>query len=193
MKVIGTSAAGNPLIELEPADRETILAAGALLNRFPVIPVVSDKALPPDAVRLPEKGPVAKKAPAAKEKPKQPTAASGKIRACKVCGKEFTPKTSAKTCGPECAKENARRAKNSNRTDGGKLGFRDCVTCGEEFKVRHADQKVCSEDCRPKVDKAARLAALKEAARRVGITERDPLAEVDRVARNIEREERSNG
>jgi predicted nucleic acid-binding Zn ribbon protein len=186
-------------LEMNRSDWEFMGRIAAACQALPVAPLVQpvvEGPLPADAVRIQtvavaKKAPVAKKPTAKKAKPKQPTAASGKIRACKVCGKEFTPKTSAKTCGPECAKENARRAKNKNRTHGGKLGFRKCVTCGDEFKVKHADQKVCSEDCRPKVvDKAARLAALKDAARRVGITERDPLAEVDRVARNIEREER---
>jgi predicted nucleic acid-binding Zn ribbon protein len=184
MKVIGTSAAGNPLIELEPADRETILAAGALLSCFPVIPVVCDTALPPDAVRLP-----AKPTPKAKKPTPPPT---GKTKECKICGKPFAAKCSAKTCSPECAKENDRRAKqkSKNRADGGKLGFRKCVTCGGQFKVKHADQQYCSEACRPKVDKAARLAALKDAAARVGIKARDPLDDVDRIARDIEREER---
>lgn len=37
MKLVGTSAAGNPMIELEPEDRASILAAGAFLSSLPVI------------------------------------------------------------------------------------------------------------------------------------------------------------
>jgi predicted nucleic acid-binding Zn ribbon protein len=153
----------------------------------PVVQAVVEGPLPADAVRIRTVA-VAKKAPA-KAKPTAP--ATGKTRACKVCGKAFTPKTSAVTCGPECAKENDRRHKLAHALrHGGKLGFRKCVTCGKDFKVKHADQQYCSDACRPKVDKAARLAALKDAAARVGIKPRDPLAEVERIARDIEREER---
>jgi predicted nucleic acid-binding Zn ribbon protein len=187
MKVIGTSAAGNPMIELEPADRQTILAAGALLSRFPVIQV--EGPLPADAVVIQT---VAKPTP--KAKPIQAPQPVGKTKVCKICGKPFAAKCSAKTCSPECAKENDRRHKLAHaRQQGGKLGFRKCVTCGVQFKVKHADQQYCSDSCRPKVDKSARLAALKDAAARVGIKARDPLTEVDRIARDIEREERSNG
>ena len=191
MKLIGQSSGGSYVVEMNRSDWEFMgrLAAACQASPGAQVAQAAVQTAASPAAQRPEVERAERKRIAAKKPTPQPT---GKTKECKVCGKAFTPKTSAKTCSPECAKENDRRskAKSKNRTDGGKLGFRDCVTCGSGYKVKHADQQYCSEACRPKVDKAARLAALKDAAARVGIKARDPLDDVDRIARDIEREER---
>lgn len=203
MKLIGQSSGGSYVVEMNRSDWEFMGRIAAVCQAEPVAPVgtarvrefsgavvepnimrdASPAAQRPEVERS-ERKRIAAKKPAA-------TPAAGKTKACKVCGKPFTPKTSAKTCSPDCAKENERRtkSKHKDREAGGKLGFRKCAKCGKEFKAKHAGQHFCSDFCRSGVDKAKRLEALKATATRMGLRQADPMAAVDQIARDVARED----
>lgn len=84
-----------------------------------------------------------------KEKPKQ-------VKACRMCGKSFTPVGRQIYCSDKCA-QHAQDAK--RRKKKGIILFKDkpaeerkraCDFCGKEFIRSHPSQTFCSHDCREK-------------------------------------------
>ena len=100
-----------------------------------------------------------------------------KIVKCRVCGKEFRPKTAnAVMCSPECRKiehnrtcieaQKRRRKERRERIAAGLeeqpkpkrkakvrtlkpvYKLRKCVRCGKEYRPEHPREKYCSEACR---------------------------------------------
>ena len=114
MKMIGTSAAGNPMVELEPADVQQYSAAVKALTGliFPGFKKEPESAqLPPAlaAAMAEDDNELANMRPFARKdrKPRKATEAmkkgvKGKV--CVVCGTTFAPKTSEKTCSAACRK-----------------------------------------------------------------------------------------
>ncbi len=114
MQVIGKSAGGTYLVEMNQADfvfLGKIAAAFAPPQGASV--AVEPKAAPVAARQVREYRKKLEPVPSAVSVKRAAPAAT--MRACAVCGKAFAARTCAKTCGPTCAKareaqQNAARA-----------------------------------------------------------------------------------
>ena len=158
MKKIGETSGGTTIVEMNKADWAFLGRIAEVCAGVGAAPVDST-VLPPDAVRLQTVAVAQPAKPKATKKAKPVPAAkpSGKTKACVICGKAFTPKTSNKTCGPQCAKENDKRHKQNW------YGKKAPAATG--------------------VTKEERLKMIKAAAVKVGLREQDPLEEVSQRAK----------
>jgi len=164
MKVIGTTLAGTVICEMA-ADAYAALTAFVAAVRLVVNVAGSDGAALMEA-RRPEspKTPTTPK-PVAKKAAKPGPKPTGRTRACVVCGKEFTRKTSAVACSPECRKVNE-------------------VANYKKWADKRKDATVASH-----VPKRDRLQIIKDTANKMGMTEADPLDAANRRARQIASED----
>lgn len=107
MKVIGTSSGGNPIVELEASDAESIQKAVELLQQFPVVfscnpPAAKDLRLKVTVNTAGLRRAVAKLKHEAGTVNKRGSAAAN----CLVCKKPITEaRGGAKVCSDECRKK----------------------------------------------------------------------------------------
>ena len=129
MNVIGTSEAGNPIVELDAEFRNGVLLAVALLSKLPVMTTKQAEAFKPD-----EPAPIA-------EAPKSATA---KPPTCIQCGKPFISRRVDQTC---CSK--ACRRKIHAPRHPALSREKTCAICGKAFTDESITNslKTCSPEC----------------------------------------------
>ena len=168
MKLIGTSAAGNPMVEIEERDRAVILAAGAFLSSLPVIDLKDVHAFDAgmkvaaalNATRVPTPSVPAPVRATFKKKKRTTVSTADALgfKACVVCGTKFMAKTSAVTCSAECRKTRLAAQNASCREKMQKpaatapkkvsAGDRLCAVCGKPMPGAAATQRVHPGECR---------------------------------------------
>jgi hypothetical protein len=160
MKKIGETSGGTTIVEMNKADWAFLGRIAEVCAGVGAAPVDST-VLPPDAVRLQTVAVAQPAKPKATKKAKPVPAAkpSGKTKACVICGKAFTPKTSEKTCGPKCWAERNTQCKRASK------------------------EKAEGKPAAPALTKEERKKMLMESAARMGLREPDPAQVIGETAK----------
>jgi len=155
MRKIGETSGGTVLMELTKADWVFLGRIAAVCSGASDVEAEPVPAAPARAVAAVAQPPKPKAVPAPK--------AAHKVKACVVCGKEFSPKTSELTCSEPCRNERLLQQKRAYAKTTG-------------HPARQEKREALG------LTKEARKQMLLDAAARMGLREKDPVEQMSRVA-----------